>query len=199
MPEFTVKEVRLPELHLPEIKRDEIVRTLSGLRVSDVDLAKVRSARIKLPTATMTGAEVGQLLAAAAAIVRFARPKSAGRRSLVDRFGRRSKATPLARIVGRRSPRRRWPLAVGAVILAVGAWMLLRRPAVRRRLEAAGQRARGQIDAFRSGAEAATLEADATVLPGELDADAAATVDEPNPNTVDSDGIPAFEEGGTTG
>ena len=39
MPEFTVKEVRLPELHLPEVKRDEIVRALSGIRVPEVDRA----------------------------------------------------------------------------------------------------------------------------------------------------------------
>jgi hypothetical protein len=37
MPEFTVKEVRLPELHLPEIKRDDMVRSLSGVRLPDVD------------------------------------------------------------------------------------------------------------------------------------------------------------------
>ena len=38
MPELPVKETRLPELHLPEISRKDIMRSLSEMRMPDVDL-----------------------------------------------------------------------------------------------------------------------------------------------------------------
>ena len=83
MPEFTVKEVRLPELHLPEIKRDEIVRALSGIRVPEVDLAEVEPRRrlrgINLhrhaDAATgLAGVDAGKLVAAAITAARIVRP-----------------------------------------------------------------------------------------------------------------------------
>ena len=51
MPELPVKEGRLSELHLPEIKRDDIVRSLSEIRMPDVDL-KFDLPKIDLPTAS---------------------------------------------------------------------------------------------------------------------------------------------------
>jgi len=41
MPELPVKEGRLSELHLPEISRSDIMRSLSEIRMPDVDLSKV--------------------------------------------------------------------------------------------------------------------------------------------------------------
>ena len=41
MPELPVKEGRMSELHLPEISRNDIMRSLSEIRMPDVDLSKV--------------------------------------------------------------------------------------------------------------------------------------------------------------
>jgi hypothetical protein len=151
MPEFTTKEVRLPELHLPEIKRDEIVRSLSGIRLPEVDLAKARRTSIKVPAVTVTSSDVGKVLAAGAALARFVRPAPAPRAWLPGPFGRRTRS-PIVRIVKPRRRRSRWPLAIGAIaVIALGAWALIRRPAVRERLEAAARDTRVRIDELRNG------------------------------------------------
>ena len=83
MPEFTIKEVRMPELHLPEVKRDEIVRALSGIHVPEVDLSgieprrRLRSVDIKsFPwrRPAISGIDAGKAVAAAVAAARLVRP-----------------------------------------------------------------------------------------------------------------------------
>ena len=151
MPEFSVKEVRLPELHLPEIKRDEIVRSLAGVRLPEVDLARARQARIKIPAVTLTSSDVGKLLAAGAALARFARPAPRRGRWLSGAIGRRS-PSPVARFIQPRPSRSRRPLVLGAFVVAVfGAVVLLRRPAVRQRVDDAARRVRIRFDELRAG------------------------------------------------
>ncbi|MDO8485970.1 MAG: hypothetical protein Q7S35_13595 [Candidatus Limnocylindrales bacterium] len=150
MPELTVKEVRLPELHLPEIKRDEIVRTLSGVHLPEVDLAKARRARIRVPAMTLTRSDVGKLVAAVGAVARFMRPTPSRGRWLTGPFGRRSRS-PIARIVQPRPRQSRWPIAFGAIIVAAFcAWALLRRPAFRQRVDEAARHARERFDELRA-------------------------------------------------
>ncbi len=203
MPEFTVKEVRLPELHLPEIKRDDIVRSLSGVRLPDVDLDKVRKGTIKVPAVTLTSSDVGKLLAAGAAVTRFIRP-TPKRRWLGRGFGRRSRG-PIARLVQPRTRRSRWPivfLVVGTV--AVGAWALLRRPSIRQRVDAMAQDARERFETMRTPEADYDVESDALRTSSGFDStassdaegfvnatdDAGATM----PGTADD--VPAFEEAG---
>jgi hypothetical protein len=157
MPEFTVKEVRLPELHLPEIKRDEIVRTLSGVRLPDVDLAKARRASMKVPAVAVSRDDIGRIVAGAAAIARLTRPGRA-RSPWVMPFVRRSRS-PIQRIVQPRRRRSRWPLVAGGiVVLLVGAWAVLRRPDVRLRIDATVRQARTRLDAMRGdGAQDAMI------------------------------------------
>ena len=160
MPEFTVKEVRLPELHLPEIKRDDIIRSLSGVRLPDVDLGKARNARIKVPTVTLTGSDVGKIVAAGAAVARMARPASRRRRWLGGAFGRRSPG-PVARLMQPRTRRSRRPIVILALAaLVVGAWALLRRPAVRQRVEDIAHDARERFETLRTEAPQLDVETD---------------------------------------
>jgi hypothetical protein len=183
MPEITVKEVRLPELHLPEIKRDEIIRTLSGVRHPEVDRAKARRPKIKVPAVTLTSSDVGKLVAAVAAVARFARPTPSRGRWLTGPFGGRSRS-PIARIVQPRPRRSRWPIAFGAIIVAAFcAWALLRRPAVRQRVDEAARRARKRFDELRAR---------------EVRPEGAA--DEPIAlSVVATDGVASLEETGTPG
>src|SRR5260221_4384113 len=124
MPEFTVKEVRLPELQLPEIKRDEIVRALSGIRLPDVDLAKGDQRR-RLPGRALGALpwrkrglstnDLGTLIAAAVATARLVRPAS-------PRFGGRRSRQNLVAIV-RPAPRRsgrRFAFLAGIVGAGIG-------------------------------------------------------------------------------
>lgn len=215
MPEFTVKEVRLPELHLPEIKRDDIVRSLSGVRLPDVDLAKVRPVRIKVPAIAVSSSDLGRLVAAGVGIARLARP--APRRSRLPRLPfARGYRSPVARLVQPRTRRSRWPMLIvvlGAVTVA--AWVLLRQPSIRRRVDEMARDARErwatmrtpaerlEIDAAEPvairGIETASTEAggfvDATqdagpMTPTDVDADVSA------PSAADGDGVAAFEEAG---
>lgn len=150
MPEFSVKEVRLPELHLPEIKRDEIVRSLSGIRLPEPDLAKVKRARIRMPAVVLSGSDVGRLIAAGAAVARFVRRAPSRGRWLTGPVGRHLPAS-VVRVVQPR-PRRRWPFVLGAIIAgAVVTWAILRRPSVRLRIDATTRRAREQFEALREG------------------------------------------------
>lgn len=213
MPEFTVKEVRLPELHLPEIKRDEIVRALSGVHLPDVDLAKARWATLKVPAVTLTGADIDRLITAGTALTRFARPTPSRGRAPWRRFGR-SKRTPIAMIVRPRTRRSRRPIVFGAIVVAALAiWAVLRQPAARQRLEAASRDARERLATWRAqdlrpdSAEGETRPVDARST-ADAEGFANATDDAASPTEVvdahdiaartgDTDGTPAFEESQT--
>jgi hypothetical protein len=215
MPEFTVKEVRLPELHLPEIKRDDIVRSLSGVRLPDVDLARARPIRLKVPTVALSGADVGRLIAAGAAIARFARP--APRRTAMPMlpFARRRRS-PVARLIEPLQPRprrSRWPmLIVVTCAVTVAVWALLRRPAVRRRVDEVAREARERWATIRTTDERLEIDPD---QPSSLRGIETASTDaedfvnatgDAGPTTptagldmsaaTDGDGIPALEEAG---
>lgn len=217
MPEFAVKEVRLPELHMPEIKREEIVRTLAGVRLPDVDLAKARDVRIKVPTVTLTSSDVGRLVAAGAAIARFVRP-APRRVGPLGLFGRRSRL-PSVRIAQPRR-RRRWRLMGGLLVLAaIGTWVAMRRPEIQRRAQDALRQARERIDEMRTeragtnagsetshmnawdapdrGAdETATSSSDiAGIAPATDDAGTGGSLETgPDDQLADSPATPAFEE-----
>lgn len=200
MPEFTVKEVRLPELHLPEIKRDDIVRSLSGVRLPEVDLSKARRATIKVPAVSVTSSDVGKVLAAGAAVARFVRPAPARRAWLPGPFGRRTRS-PIVRIVPSRRRRSRWPLAIGAIaVVALAAWALIRRPGVRERIDAAARDARVRVDELRNGGPT-DLElhapTDLTTMADNATLNGASAF---TPELGETDGgsmAPAFEETGT--
>lgn len=216
MPEFTVNEVHLPELHLPEIKREEIVRSLSGVRLPEVDLARARNASIKLPAVSVSSADVGRLVAAAAAIARIVRPKPSRTSWLVGAFGRRSRS-PLARIVLPRPRRSRWPFAVGGIlIVALATWAVLRRPAVRTRLAAAARDARERFDELRNGRGNIAMDVHEPVAPTApemraseteglltaIDDDGSPPAESEHPGELgavatDTAATPAFEESGT--
>jgi hypothetical protein len=200
MPEFTVKEVRLPELHLPEIKRDEIVRSLAGVRLPEVDLGKARQATIKVPAVNVTSSDVGKVLAAGAALARFVRPAPARAAWLPGPFGRRTRS-PIVRIVQPRRRPSRWPLAIVAItVVALAAWALIRRPGVRERLEAATRDTRVRIVELRNGGPTDLEVHESTALTTAADN---ATLNEASAFTSEqgeSEGgsmTPAFEETGT--
>ncbi len=201
MPEFTVKEVRLPELHLPEIKRDEIVRSLSGVHLPEVDLAMARRASIKLPAVTLSSSDVGRMLAAAAAVVRLVRPTPKRTGWLSGPFGRRSRAA-VARIVPPKRRRSRWPIVLGGILVVVlGAWAVLRRPAVRLRIDAAARDARARFDDLRNGHGREAMEVQEGVAEATGYAGPASTVsehpDDSGATATDTSGNPAFEESAT--
>ena len=171
MPDFTVKEVRLPELHLPEIKRDEIVRALSGVHVPEVDLAKVEPRRrlrrvdvrgISSRLRGMAAVDAGQVVAAAITAARIARPARSRSRWSGFRPFRRSRWAAIGRsrddlvAIVRPTPRRsrRRIAAVVIALTAVAGWMLFRNPAVRTRIDRATERARRRIGRLRAGSTA---------------------------------------------
>ena len=128
MPEFTVKEVRMPELHLPEIKRDEIVRALSGIHIPNVDLTSA-DRRPRLPVFDLTalpwrkgglaGVDAGKFVAAAIAAARVVRPAEPRSRWSPLRRTRRN-LVAVVRPAPRRSRRR---FTVIAIVVAVAvAW-----------------------------------------------------------------------------
>jgi len=203
MPEFTVKEVRLPELHLPEIKRDEIVRSLSGVHLPEVDLARARRASVKLPAVTLSSSDVGRMLAAAAAVVRLVRPTPTRVGRLSGPFARRSRLA-VARIVQPKRRRSRWPIVLGGILVVVlGAWAVLRRPAVRLRIDAAARDARARFDDLRNGDRHEAMDAHEAVAGATGDAGPAPTVnerpDDPGATATDTSDNPAFEESGRPG
>lgn len=156
MPEFTVKEVRLPELHLPEIKRDEIVRALSGIHIPDVDLTGVERRKRRL-----SGIDIGKLIAAAVAASRFVRPVAPRSRWPLLRRSRRN-LVAIVRPAPRRS-RRRFAL-VALALAALAGLALLRNPGTRLRLNRAARRARQRIDEMRADhSEGIDLDADELV------------------------------------
>jgi hypothetical protein len=156
MPEFNVKEVRLPELHLPEIKRDEIARALSGVHLPEVDLTKAERRKLlpaldlalpPLRTRGLSQVDLGRLIAAAVAASRFMRP--AAPRS---RWSRALRSRPNLVAIVRPAPRRsRRRLALVALaVAAVAGWALLRDPRVRTRLDRAAAKARQRMDEMRA-------------------------------------------------
>jgi hypothetical protein len=210
MPEFTVKEVRLPELRLPEVKREDIVRSLSGVRLPDVDLAKARPAGIKVPAVNLNSADVARLMAAAAAVARFTRPAPARKSLLARPFSRRT-PSPIARIMPQRRRRSRLPIVLAVVVVgALTAWAILRQPKVRRRLEEAATSARERFEAMRAGQSGTQADVDvpiafsaASTAPIEPDGFANATDDagasSGGSDYADGVGVPAFEETGSQG
>jgi len=132
MPELPVKEVRLSELHLPEIKRDDILRSLSEIRLPEVDLSHLERPRIDLPEAVskfewpridLSSVDVGKAVAGVAAAAHI-RPR-------------------------RRRPR--WPLAVGGLIVAgLAGWTILSNEALRGGLARGAAAIRERISALRS-------------------------------------------------
>jgi hypothetical protein len=208
MPEFTVKEVRLPELHLPEIKRDDIVRALSGVRLPEVDLAKARRSTLKVPAVTITGADIDRLIAAGTALTRFAQPAPSRLDVPWRMFGRRRPRSRMALISRPQRPRWRRPILIGALIVLVfAAWSVLRRPETQRRLEAASRDARERFETWRAqdmrpdetpssaAAEMATDVEGIASPTDDADEPADASVDSVMAQTGETDGVPAFEEG----
>lgn len=207
MPEFTVKEVRLPELHLPEIKRDDIVRSLSGVRLPEVDLASARTARLKVPSIAVSSSDVGKLIAAGAAVARLARRTSRRDRMVGLPFRRRSRM-PVVRLIQPKRRPSRWPVVlVVAGALALAAWAILRRPAVRQRIDAAARDARERIATMQARDERLDIDKDDDTAgaAGSMATEADGFVHAPNdggpatPTPLDaSDGveIAAFEEAG---
>lgn len=132
MSELPVKEGRLSELHLPEIKREDIVRTLSEIRLPDVDLTRLERPKIELPEAVsklgwpridLSSVDLGKAVAGAAA----------------------------AAHIGRRAPRSRWPLAIGGLIVAgLAATAILTNETLRTRLANSLNALRERIAAMRS-------------------------------------------------
>lgn len=206
MPEFTVKEVRLPELHLPEIHREEIVRTLSGVRLPEVDLARARRAKIRVPAVNLSANDIGRIIGAGAAITRFVRP---GQRRSVARWNpfRRAPRSPIAMISRSRNRRSRRPIVLALLVFAVAAiWAILRRPANQRRIEVAAREARERFATWRAQELRPTTELtdDVTATDAEMLAIGNATANDAAPpedgaveRTGATDDVPAFEESQT--
>jgi hypothetical protein len=182
MPQLPVKESRLPELHLPEISRDDIMRSLSEIRMPDVDLPDSVTKR-DWPKFEMPSLDIGKAVAGVAAAAHIGR-----------------------------SPRSRWPFAVGGLIVAgLATAAILSNETVRARIAGAFEALRVRASAMRStdydeldidqddpiafdAAETAPIEAspfsdgstvDATGYPDGLGSNG------------HEDGIPAFEEAST--
>ena len=169
MPEFTVKEVRMPELHLPEVKRDEIVRALSGIHLPEVERAmaeprrRMRNVDLRaLPwrQGRMAGVDAGKLIAAAIAAGRIARPAPKRARWSPFRKSRwatvsrqREQIVAAVRPAPRRSRRRL--AAVVIALAAMASWMLFRNPGFRARLDRTATEARRRIGEMRGHEEAA--------------------------------------------
>jgi hypothetical protein len=127
MLELPVKEIRLSELHLPEINRDDIVRSLSELHLPGVGLPRLHLpeavSTFEWPTLDLSSVDVGNAIPRAAA----------------------------AAHIGRRAQRPRWPLAVGALILAgLAGCVVLSNAALRARLARGAATMRERISTLRS-------------------------------------------------
>jgi hypothetical protein len=184
MPELPVKESRLSELHLPEINRDDIMRSLSEIRMPEVDLPDSVTKR-DWPKFEMPDIDIGKAVAGAVA--------AAG--------------------IGRRS-RPRWPLAVGGLILAgVATAAILSNETIRAKIASGIEALRERVSAMRStdydeldidqddpiafdAAATAPIETPRYSDGSTLDA----TADYPAGlgSNGHEDGIPAFEEPSTT-
>jgi hypothetical protein len=192
MPELPVKESRLPELHLPEIDRDDIARSLSEIKMPDVDLSKLDRPRIELPKA-ISNFEWPRFDVSAADI-------------------RKAVASVAVAAHLRPRPRQsRWPLAVGGLFVAgVATWAILSNEAHRARLANGASAVRNRLASMRSNdrdqleidpdeaiaftaAETAPIDA-----PSYTDATMVDATGYPDGLGVDRDnGAPALEEAGS--
>jgi hypothetical protein len=183
MPELPVKETRLSELHLPEISRKDIMKSLSEMRMPDVDLPGSVTKR-DWPKFEMPDIDVGKAVAGAAA----------------------------AAHIGRRS-RSRWPFAVGGLIVAgLATAAILSNETIRAKIASGFDALRERYTAMRSGgydeldidrddpiafdaAETAAITETSPYSEG-------STETAPYPSGLGSngheDGIPAFEESSST-
>jgi hypothetical protein len=134
MPELPVKE-RLSELHLPEIKRDDIVRSLSEMRLPDVDVTKLERPKIELPDA----------------VSKFEWPKID--LSSMD-LGKAIAGAVAAAHIGSRARRPRWPLVVGGLIVAgFVTWAILTNETIRARLASGASAVRDRLASMRADAD----------------------------------------------
>jgi len=183
MPELPVKESRLSELHLPEISRKDIMRSLSEMRMPDVDLPDSVTKR-DWPKVEMPDLDLGKAVAGVAAAAHI---------------GRRSRA--------------RWPFAVGGLILAgLATAAILSNETIRTKISEGVEAVRERISAMRAGgsdeldidlddpvafdaAETAPITETSPYSEGSTDT-------APYPAGLGSngheDGIPAFEESSTS-
>ena len=181
MPELPVKETRLPELHLPEISRKDIVRSLSEMRMPDVDLPDSVTKR-DWPKVEMPDLDLGKAVAGVAAVAHF---------------GRRTRS--------------RWPFAVGGLILAgLATAAILSNETIRAKISEGIEAVRERISAMRSGSDELDIDLDEPMAFDAPDTapitetspySDGSTDTMPYPSGLGSngheDGIPAFEESST--
>lgn len=182
MPELPVKETRLPELHLPEISRKDIMRSLSEIRMPDVDLPDSVTKR-DWPKFEMPDVDLGKAVAGAAAVAH----------------------------IGRRS-RSRWPLAVGGLIVAgLATAAILSNETLRAKIAGGFEALRERFAAMRSSGDELDIDQDDPIAFDAADTapitetspySEGSTETAPYPSGLGSngheDGIPAFEESSTS-
>jgi hypothetical protein len=182
MPELPVKESRLSELHLPEISRKDIMRSLSEMRMPDVELPDSVTKR-DWPKVEMPDMDLGKAVAGVAA----------------------------AAHIGRRS-RSRWPFAVGGLILAgLATAAVLSNETVRAKISEGVEALRERISAMRSGSDELDIDLDEPIAFDAAETapitetspySEGSTETAPYPSGLGSngheDGIPAFEESSTS-
>jgi hypothetical protein len=125
MPELPVKEGRLSELHLPEISRDDIVRSLSEIRMPEVDLGN-----LELPKFDRPSVDIGKALAGAAAAAHIGRSSRRSRWPLAV-GGLIIAGVATAAILGNQSLRAR----LGGAVEALRERLMAMRPAADGQLE----------------------------------------------------------------
>ena len=183
MPELPVKETRLSELHLPEISRKDIMRSLSEMRMPDVDLPDSVTKR-DWPKFEMPDVDLGKAVAGAAA----------------------------AAHIGRRA-RPRWPFAVGGLIVAgLVTAAILSNETIRAKIASGVEALRERVSAMRStDYDALDIDQDAPIAFDAAETASitetspyseSSTDTAPYPTGLGSngheDGIPAFEESSTS-
>jgi hypothetical protein len=172
MPELPVKESRLPELHLPEIDRADIVRSLSEMRLPDVDLTRLERPKFELPDAVSS----------------FVWPRFD--LSSVD-LRKAVAGVAAAAHIGRRSRPSRWPLAVGGLLVAgVATLAILSNEARRARLTSGASAVRNRLMSMRSGPDQLEVDPDAAIA---FDAAETAPIEAPpysDGTMIDATGYP---------
>ena len=181
MPELPVKESRLSELHLPEISRKDIMRSLSEMRMPDVDLPDSVTKR-DWPKVEMPDVDLGKAVAGVAA----------------------------AAHIGRRT-RSRWPFAVGGLILAgLATAAILSNETIRAKISEGVEAVRERFSAMRSGSDELDMDLDEPIAFDAADTATITETSPYGEGTTDTapypsglgsngheDGIPAFEESST--
>ncbi|MEP6639792.1 MAG: hypothetical protein ABJC39_10625 [Chloroflexota bacterium] len=180
MPELPVKDARLPELHLPEINRDDIMRSLSEIKMPDVDIRKLERPKFDLPDSVTKrdwpSIDIGKAMASAAAAAHIGRKR-----------------------------RSRWPFAVAGLILAgVATAAIVSNQTIRARISDAIHGLRERIAGMQSGYDALDVDRDETVafdaadtMPIQSSAfaeDSTAGYPDGLGSNGHDDGVPAFEE-----